>query len=69
MTPRLLPQQSPGSMDEPGTAAQLALLGMRRAEERFGLQRYSEGIAAVVSDVVKRPAPAPVADRAKVVQT
>lgn len=56
-------------MDEPGTAAQLALLGMRRAEERFGLQRYSEGIAAVVSDVVKRPAPAPVADRAKVVQT
>lgn len=56
-------------MDEPGTAAQLALLGMRRAEGRFGVKRYSDGIAAVVSDAVGKPTPASAVGRSKITQT
>jgi glycosyltransferase involved in cell wall biosynthesis len=56
-------------MDEPKTVAQLALLGMRRAEDRFGVKRYAEGIAAVASDVVGRPTPASTTHRPKVAQT
>jgi hypothetical protein len=61
-------------MDEPETAVQLAFLGMRRAESRFGIRRYGEEIAAVADELVPRPAPTPAAhlgpkDRAQVAQT
>ncbi len=56
-------------MDEPRTRAQLALLGMRRAEERFGVQRYADGIFAVAGELVSRPTLAAPRGPAKVVQT
>ena len=38
-------------MDRPKCARQLAFLGMRRAEARFGIDRYAEEIACAVADV------------------
>jgi len=43
-------------MDEPETARQVAFLGMRQAEARFGIRRYAEEIASVVSELVGAPA-------------
>lgn len=78
----LVPAQDPTAvaaavarlMDEPETAAQLAFLGMRRAEARFGIRRYGEEIAAVADELVPRPAPTPAGHlapgtRARVAQT
>jgi glycosyltransferase involved in cell wall biosynthesis len=73
----LVPTQDPAALaeavarliDEPETVRQLALLGMRRAEERFGIRRYGEEIAALADEVVTRPASTPAVRRARVAQT
>jgi glycosyltransferase involved in cell wall biosynthesis len=73
----LVPTQDPAAlaaavtrlMDEPATAVQLAFLGMRRGEERFGVRRYGDEIAAVVDELAPAPVSAPVAPRPTVVQT
>ena len=56
-------------MDQPRTAAELAFLGMRRAEARFGVRRYGEEIASVVGELVKEPAFAPAVPGARIRQT
>jgi glycosyltransferase involved in cell wall biosynthesis len=43
-----------GLMDRPKTAQQLAFLGMRGAEQRFGIARYASDIAGVVAEVSGR---------------
>lgn len=56
----LVPVQDPAALaaavaqliDEPATARQLAFLGMRRAQARFGIRRYAEEIAAVAAQLV-----------------
>lgn len=45
-------------MDKPMAARQMAFLGMRRAEARFGVRRYAEEIASVAAEVVTEPATA-----------
>jgi glycosyltransferase involved in cell wall biosynthesis len=42
-------------MDQPQVARQLAFLGMRRAEARFGVRRYGEEIASVATELVRAP--------------
>lgn len=44
-------------MERPTTARQLAFLGMRRAEERFGIARYAEEVASTVAEVAQVPSP------------
>jgi glycosyltransferase involved in cell wall biosynthesis len=69
----LVPVQDPAAMaaavarlmDEPRTARQLAFLGMRRAEGRFGVRRYAEEIASVVSDLVTEPTATPAVHRGR----
>jgi glycosyltransferase involved in cell wall biosynthesis len=56
-------------MDRPRTARQVAFLGMRRAETRFGVGRYAEEIASVAAELVGEPADARTVRRARVAQT
>lgn len=56
-------------MDDPRKARQLAFLGMRRAEARFGVRRYSEEIASVVSDLATEPAATSVVVRRRFART
>jgi glycosyltransferase involved in cell wall biosynthesis len=59
MTGLLVPNADAGAMaaavarlmDRPRTARELAFLGMRGAEARFGIDRYGEEIAAAVAEV------------------
>ncbi|MDQ4054463.1 MAG: glycosyltransferase family 4 protein [Actinomycetota bacterium] len=56
-------------MDQPEAVRQLAFLGMRRAEARFGVRRYGEEIAAVAGELVHEPSLTPVVARARLGQT
>lgn len=42
-------------MDKPEAARQMAFLGMRRAQTRFGVRRYAEEIASVAAEVLGVP--------------
>jgi len=58
----LVPSEDPAAMgdavarlmDLPGTAEQLALLGMRRAQELYGIARYGDEVAELVGEVAGR---------------
>jgi glycosyltransferase involved in cell wall biosynthesis len=56
-------------MDTPRAARQMAFLGMRRAEARFGVGRYAAEIASVVTELAGKPAPASAPHRPRIRQT